>query len=588
MSESITQTLTVAPTLADWTQALNFGQFDPSLGTLVDVRIGIAGAAAATVAIENLGSSTGSFSVTIPSEFTVVGPDHLIDVSVQADPSASVNLGAYDGVADFAGSSGTLVKEIDDVQTSLGTLVSNLNQFTGTGSVALTVSDGATAQVVGDGNLETFLRTYGAASVSVTYDFNPATTTNNGTGGSFGGSGITLVNLGYLPFILSPPPGAITSIAQTLTLDSNPAGWGTTWAVSRFDPSLGSLLAVDITMNGTMIGSVAAENLASDAITYQTTQQASVSIALPDSLIAEVAYSAVDNMNLSAFDGSLDYGGISGRTDTALPAVFSGSQFAPNGGLETSETDPLLLAAFTGSGVLELPISSLGTSFASGGANMQSILNSNIGATIALDYVYLPAADPACFVTGTRIMTDRGPVPVELLSKGMRVTTAPGGDSLPIEWIGYRHVDCTRHPRPASVCPIRIRKDAFGEDAPSRDLLLSPDHAVGFDGALIPVYLLVNGHNIVRQPMDHVTYYHIELSRHALLLAENLPVESYLDTGNRSAFANGGAAVQLHPEFTGWVWEAAGCAPLIVTGPLLTRARLYLERAETATVSAAG
>jgi hypothetical protein len=293
-------------------------------------------------------------------------------------------------------------------------------------------------------------------------------------------------------------------------------------------------------------------------------------------------------MNLGGFDGSLDYAGPSGRSDTNLATQRLYNGFFADSPFETAVTDPVLLAAFTGTGVYDLPISSLGTSLADGGANMQSILNSNIGATFQLDYVYSPAADPACFVAGTRIMTDRGPVPVELLSKGMSIPTAPGGDCLPIAWIGYRHVDCAHHPRPASVYPIRIRKDAFGENTPSRDLLLSPDHAVGFDGALIPVRLLVNNNNIVRQPMDRVTYYHVELSRHALLLAENLPVESFLDTGNRSAFANGGAAVQLHPEFNAWTWEAAGCAPLIVTGPLLTRARLYLERAATAAVSAAG
>jgi len=578
MSESITQTATVAPTLANWTQALNFGQSDPSLGSLVDVRIGIAGASAATVAIENLGSSAASFAVEVPSAFTVSIPDHTVPVAVVADPKASVNLGAYDGVTDFAGSSGTMVKKFDDVQTSLGTVVSNLNQFIGTGSVALTVNDAASAQVVGDGNLETILCTYGAASVVVVYDFNPVNA-NSGGGGNSGGSIIAIPS--SVSFGFDRPPGALTTVAQTLTVGPNPAGWGTTWAIDCFDPSLGALLAVDIDMNGTLVASVAAENLASNAISFQTTQQASVSIGLPGSQSVNVASSATDSMNLTAFDGSLDYAGTSGRTDAGLPAALDGS-------VTSAETDPVLLAAFTGTGVLELPITSVGTSFTDGGANMRSILNSNIGAAIQLDYVYIPAADLACFVIGTHIMTDRGPIPVELLSEGLSVPTAPGGDSLPIKWIGYRHVDCAHHPRPASVYPIRIRKDAFGENTPSRDLLLSPDHAVGFDGALIPVRLLVNGHNVVRQPMDRVTYYHVELSRHALLLADNLPVESFLDIGNRSAFANGGAAVQLHPEFNAWTRDAAGCAPLVVTGPLLARARLYLERAATTTVSAAG
>jgi hypothetical protein len=39
------------------------------------------------------------------------------------------------------------------------------------------------------------------------------------------------------------------------------------------------------------------------------------------------------------------------------------------------------------------------------------------------------------------------------------------------------------------------------------------------------------------------------LPRHAVILAEGLPAESYLDTGNRAAFSNGGDAIAAHPEF---------------------------------------
>jgi hypothetical protein len=37
-----------------------------------------------------------------------------------------------------------------------------------------------------------------------------------------------------------------------------------------------------------------------------------------------------------------------------------------------------------------------------------------------------------------------------------------------------------------------------------------------------------------------VTYFHVELPRHDVVLAEGAAAESYLDTGNRSAFANAG------------------------------------------------
>jgi hypothetical protein len=80
-------------------------------------------------------------------------------------------------------------------------------------------------------------------------------------------------------------------------------------------------------------------------------------------------------------------------------------------------------------------------------------------------------------------------------------------------------------------------------------------------------------------------YLHIELDAHDILLAENLPVESYLDTGDRDAFANGGDAIQLHPEFNlarykrnDLTWEALGCAPLVVTGPKLDKIRRSLAR----------
>ena len=69
--------------------------------------------------------------------------------------------------------------------------------------------------------------------------------------------------------------------------------------------------------------------------------------------------------------------------------------------------------------------------------------------------------------------------------------------------------------------------------------------------------------------MPTVTYYHVELDRHAVLLAEGLPVESYLDTGNRAFFSNAGLALVLHPEFQVNAglkrWATDACAPLTVS-----------------------
>jgi hypothetical protein len=129
-----------------------------------------------------------------------------------------------------------------------------------------------------------------------------------------------------------------------------------------------------------------------------------------------------------------------------------------------------------------------------------------------------------------------------------------------------------------AVVPIRIRRGAFGANVPHCDLLISPDHAIFSDGLLIPAKLLVNGATIFPESgWRRVSYFHVELDRHAVLLAEGLAAESYLDTGNRAAFANGGRAVVLHPDWSSRLWEAEGCAPLIVVGPQLDVVRKQLS-----------
>ncbi len=111
-----------------------------------------------------------------------------------------------------------------------------------------------------------------------------------------------------------------------------------------------------------------------------------------------------------------------------------------------------------------------------------------------------------------------------------------------VVWIGQRALDCVRHAKPELVWPVRVAAGAFGEALPRRDLWLSPDHAVFVEDVLIPVRYLVNGATVRQERVERVHYFHIELESHDILLAEGLTAESYLDTGNRGAFSNGGVA----------------------------------------------
>ena len=185
--------------------------------------------------------------------------------------------------------------------------------------------------------------------------------------------------------------------------------------------------------------------------------------------------------------------------------------------------------------------------------------------TLQFSNVSVAASSVPCFAAGTRIATRRGPVAVQKLRAGDNMKLARGGTA-PVRWLGHRTCSCARHPRPWDVLPVRVRTDAFGAGMPTADLVLSPDHAVFIDGVLIPVRYLLNGATVVQEPAERVTYWHVELPAHDVLLAEGLPCESYLDTGNRGAFANGGAALMAHPDFALRTWQAQGCAPLLLAG----------------------
>lgn len=178
---------------------------------------------------------------------------------------------------------------------------------------------------------------------------------------------------------------------------------------------------------------------------------------------------------------------------------------------------------------------------------------------------------PACFAAGTLIETTQGEVAVEDLTAGDLVVTIQDGQPvpMPVKWMGVRTIDIAAHPHPHLVAPVRIRAGAFGDDLPRRDLVVSTAHAIYADGKLVPANLLINNMTIVQElKTESVTYYHVELDRHSLILAEGLVSESYLDTGNRAIFSNAGLPTVLHPEFhvnAGQkIWEENACAPLAV------------------------
>lgn len=273
-----------------------------------------------------------------------------------------------------------------------------------------------------------------------------------------------------------------------------------------------------------------------------------------------------------------------GRVDAGQTVQFNG---------DAADPEKLVLAApgyfnatLSGLGAgdtIDVPGTITGTvngstlSLQSGGAAVASL---NIGSgyatsnfTFASDGAGGTLIGVVCYARGTRLLTAHGERPVEQLRPGDTVTTLAGAEAA-IRWVGRRRIDIARHPQPDSVRPVRIAAHAFADGLPHRDLLVSPEHALFVDGVLIPAHRLLNGSSVTQDAPAAVEYFHVELDRHEVLLAEGLPAESYLDTGNRTMFANA-PLVALHPEPAA-SGSPDALAPLVLEGPVLDAVRARL------------
>ena len=186
-----------------------------------------------------------------------------------------------------------------------------------------------------------------------------------------------------------------------------------------------------------------------------------------------------------------------------------------------------------------------------------------------------------CFAAGTLIRTPAGDVPVETLKAGDLVLTA-SGDARPVKWVGHTEFDFRASPGQKAL-PIRIVADAFGPNRPSQDLYLSAGHSVCVDlvgEVFIPVGYLINGGTIAQVEADTISYWHVELDSHDVLLANNLPAESYLAMGNRGAFEEMRGLLPAILEGRDTT-HADFCRPVVTDGPMVDFVRKRLAtRAE--------
>ena len=374
---TIAQQQTITDQASDWSQTLPFAQFDPASGTLDGIGVSLSGDILGSVAIESLEAAPSNVTVSLDSTVSVTSPTGVLLAQVSPEASASASLGA-DGSTTLSLLSGTAVAQALFQPGSV-----DLGNFVGTGSVPLTAGATSRLDVTGPANMDIASQASAGATVTLQYDY-----TAPQNGGSPSNAGVTMEGASAFgdvtAFLQTAGPQPVTTVPQIINFTEQTTGWTNSAAVLPFDPSLGTLQSVNITLTGDETASVAAENQDATAATLSTTQTATLSLDLPDGETAVTTATTVsDTMSLGGYDGTADFAGTSGQTDPDLNQSALSS---------VTLTDPTDLALFSGSGTVALPLSAVGTATLDGPGNLLARLLAQAGAVVSVSYTYLPPA----------------------------------------------------------------------------------------------------------------------------------------------------------------------------------------------------
>lgn len=172
----------------------------------------------------------------------------------------------------------------------------------------------------------------------------------------------------------------------------------------------------------------------------------------------------------------------------------------------------------------------------------------------------------ACFIDGTGMHTGGAVVAPETLQTGSLVDVwrKDGANTQRVMWSGRGQVQVRPDlPDEEAGYPIRVLQHALGLNMPQRDLLLTPDHTVLYDGRFIPVRMLVNESSIFYdRSITAYNYTLVQAETHAVLIADGVPVDFYLARKQGLTGPGTGGVVRLG-RAAPHVWEKEVLPPLL-------------------------
>lgn len=195
---------------------------------------------------------------------------------------------------------------------------------------------------------------------------------------------LLLAVLALILFIPSMMPTAAQGYSTVVYCDEVPTAltdWTKNFTLPKFDPSLGTLLKVDLTFDLNVTQDIFFENEGSGAGAITVASEGVLLVTMPDSDTASVNVSNILSEDVEAFDGIRDFSGLSGCN-------FTGVTF--NESVTRSYADlPDFTAGLSGEAIA-LPVTATVRAMIIGPGDYISMINSRAGSKVCVVYTYEP------------------------------------------------------------------------------------------------------------------------------------------------------------------------------------------------------
>lgn len=163
--------------ITNWTDALSFGKFDTSLGTLTSIKFDLSGMVQGSGNAESQDAAASTVTLSLGALLGLTRPDGSTLVVTNPLFSQVFEFSAYDGSINFSGTSGGSTGTVS-ANGSNSFVSSNASDFSlfsalGGGTINLGLNAVGNSSGTGAGNLLTQFNTAASGNVLVTYTYTP-------------------------------------------------------------------------------------------------------------------------------------------------------------------------------------------------------------------------------------------------------------------------------------------------------------------------------------------------------------------------------------------------------------------------------